>query len=183
MPFFVSFAAGDLGAWQVDRISAVTGDSLPMAARIDVIESAAPRPCFVNSVWQLRGVTSNVRYTRHEELAEMERKQEGLHRPEATKAALIPIRKTSAWWSLAQDERRTIFEETSHHIAMGIEYLPQIARRLYHSRELAEPFDFLTWFEYAPQHSDAFEELVRRLRATREWTYVNREVDIRLSRI
>jgi hypothetical protein len=66
---------------------------------------------------------------------------------------------------------------------MGIEYLPQIARRLYHSRELAEPFDFLTWFEYAPQHSDAFEELVRRLRATREWTYVNREVDIRLSRI
>jgi hypothetical protein len=42
-------------------------------------------------------------------------------------------------------------------MAIGIEYLPQIARRLHHSRELAEPFDFLTWFEYAPKHSDAFE--------------------------
>jgi hypothetical protein len=44
------------------------------------------------------------------------------------------------------------------------------------------PFDFLTWFEYAPEHSDAFEDLVRKLRASKEWTYVDREVDIRLSR-
>src|SRR5260370_27335346 len=81
--------------------------------------------------------------------------------------------------ALAQDERQKTFEETSHHIAIGIEYLPQIARRLPHSRELAEPLDFLTWFEYAPKHSDAFEELVRRLSSTKERTYVDREVDIR----
>ena len=53
---------------------------------------------------------------------------------------------------------------------------------LHHSRELGEPFDFLTWFEYAPEHADAFEELVRRLRSTAEWRYVEREVDIRASR-
>jgi hypothetical protein len=41
-----------------------------------------------------------------------------------------------------------------------MEYLPTIARRLHHSRELGEPFDFLTWFEYAPEHNQAFEELV-----------------------
>jgi hypothetical protein len=58
-----------------------------------------------------------------------------------------------------------------------------LARRLHHSRDLGEPFDFLTWFEYAPEHSNAFEELVRRLRTTREWDYVDREVDIRLSRL
>jgi len=39
-------------------------------------------------------------------------------------------------------------------------------------------------FEYAPADADAdaFEELVGRLRATEEWAYVDREVDIRLSR-
>ncbi len=109
-------------------------------------------------------------------------RQQGLSRPQATRAALIPIRKTEAWWALAQDERRAIFEESSRHIGIGLEYLPDVARRLHHSRELGEPFDFLTWFEYAPEHADAFENLVRRLRETEEWRYVDREVDIRLTR-
>jgi chlorite dismutase len=80
-------------------------------------------------------------------------KQQGLDRPQATLAALIPIRKSEAWWELAQDERRRVFEESSHHIEIGMKYLPAIARRLHHSRELGEPFDFLTWFEYAPEHA------------------------------
>jgi len=63
-----------------------------------------------------------------------------------------------------------------------LRYLPAVARRLHHSRDLGEPFDFLTWFEYAPEHSAAFEELVVRLRASEEWKYVDREVDIRLVR-
>ncbi len=63
-----------------------------------------------------------------------------------------------------------------------MKYLPAIARRLHHCRDLGEPFDFLTWFEYAPKHSEAFEELVGRLRETEEWVYVEREVDIRLTR-
>ncbi|HTD17547.1 MAG TPA: hypothetical protein VK673_20345 [Chthoniobacterales bacterium] len=75
-----------------------------------------------------------------------------------------------------------ILEEDSRHIAIGLEYLPAIARRLHHSRELHEPFDFLTWFEYAPEHSAAFEEVVSRLRNTKEWEYVDREIDIRLVR-
>ena len=58
--------------------------------------------------------------------------------------------------------------------------MPAIARRLYHCRDFNEPFDFLTWFEYAPKDSDTFEELVRELRKTQEWKYVDREVDIRL---
>jgi chlorite dismutase len=105
-----------------------------------------------------------------------------LGRPEATRAALIPISKSAAWWDLPQDERREIFEERSHHIATGLKYLPAVARRPYHGRDLGEPFDFLTWFEYAPGDEDAFEELVLTLRATPEWAYVEREVDIRLSR-
>ena len=84
---------------------------------------------------------------------------------------------------LAQDERRAILEEQSHHIAIGLEYLPAIARRLYHCRDLDEPFDFLTWFEFAPQNTGAFDDLVARLRASPEWTYIEHEVDIRLERM
>jgi hypothetical protein len=65
---------------------------------------------------------------------------------------------------------------------MGLEYLPRIARRLHHSRDLGEPFDFLTWLEFAPEHEPAFDELVARLRASEEWSYFDREVDVRLSR-
>ncbi len=93
---------------------------------------------------------------------------------------MIPIRKSASWWDLAQDERRTIFEETSQHTAIGLKYLPDIARQLYHCRDLGQPFDFITWFEYAPEHAQAFEELVTSLRATHEWQFVEREVDIRL---
>ncbi len=85
---------------------------------------------------------------------------------------------------MPQDERRRIFEETSQHIRIGIEYLPGISRILHHCRDLetAEPFDFLTWFDFAPQHAQAFEEMVGQLRATEEWNYVEREVDVRLNR-
>jgi hypothetical protein len=53
---------------------------------------------------------------------------------------------------------------------------------LHHSHDLGEPFDFLTWFEYAPEAAEAFEQLTRTLRDTEEWQYVEREIDIRLMR-
>ena len=132
--------------------------------------------------WSLTGFTSNERYVDHLERAALTTVQQPLGRAVATCAALIPIRKSEAWWELTQDERRNILEERSHHIAVGLEYLPAVARRLHHSRDLGEPFDFLTWFEYAPTDAAAFEELVGRLRATEEWSFVDREVDIRLTR-
>lgn len=178
----VTFVASASGSWRIDRISPVIGDSLPAADRLEMVERPEA-PANSEATWTLRGVTSNVRYTKHDEVAALAKRQQGLGRPEATRAALIPIRKNAAWWALAQDERRAIFEEGSHHIAIGLEYLPGVARRLHHSRDLGEPFDFLTWFEYAPEHAEAFEDLVQRLRQTPEWRYVDREVDIRLSRI
>ncbi len=174
-----NFTAGAAGPWCIARIDAVTGEGLLSAARLEVSAGEAS-----GGAWTLRGVTSNSRYTTSAETAALTAKQEGLGRPHATRAALIPIRKTAAWWSLAQDERRAILEERSRHIAIGLEYLPQIARRLHHCRELGdnEPFDFLTWFEYAPEHEAAFDALVKRLRATEEWRYIDREVDVRLMR-
>jgi hypothetical protein len=180
-PLHVAFRAGLYGNWKVDCVTSVIGESLPGASRLDMIESAS-RLDAVDGEWILRGVTSNTRYTHRVELDQLASTQESLGRSRATRAALIPIRKSDAWWLLAQDERRSLFEEQSRHIAIGLEYLPAVARRLHHSRELGEPFDFLTWFEYAPEDADAFETMVSRLRETREWSYVDREVDIRLSK-
>src|SRR5262245_42966742 len=173
----VVFQAGGSGEWTIERIGAVIGATLSPAVRLARREGSAPAAAH-DGAWSLRGVTTHVRYTTADEKAALAAVQAGLGRPDATRAALIPIRKSAAWWALAQDERRAIFEDTSRHIGLGREYLPAVARRLYHARELGEPFDFLTWFEYAPEQADAFETLVRRLRATEEWRYVEREVDI-----
>jgi len=40
----------------------------------------------------------------------------------------------------------------------------------------------LTWFEFAPSQVGAFDEVLAGLRASDEWTYVEREVEIRLTR-
>lgn len=181
-PLLVTFVAGESGMWRIERMSSVVGEGLPSAKCLSMYEHPSS-PTTDPVTWAMRGTTSNTRYTNHDEVRGLVSRQEGLLRPQATRAALIPIRKSEVWWSLAQDERRTIFEEQSRHIAIGMEYLPPIARRLHHCRELGEPFDFLTWFEYAPQHTEEFEQLVRRLRETREWAYVDREIDIRLSRV
>ena len=174
------FRAGADGLWKVERVAAVRGESLPDAQRLYVQLGAiqvAP-----GDSWTLRGVAGHERYTERSEHDQLRAVSPPLGRPEATSAALIPIRKSPAWWALSQDERRAIFETKSHHIQASLSLLPRVARRLYHSRDLGEPFDFLTWFEFAPEHRTAFEELVAMLRSTEEWTFVDREVDIRLSR-
>jgi hypothetical protein len=177
-----AFAGGNTGAWRILSIEAVRGASLTQAAYLD-IAPAGTGAVRESAAWELRGAISNLRYATRAEVTALKKIQEPLGRPAARCAALIPIRKTAAWWELAQDERRAILEEISRHNAIGMEYLPAVARQLYHSRDLNEPFDFLTWFEYAPEHAAAFEILVTRLRTSQEWNYVEREIDIRLERI
>ncbi len=179
-PLLVSFAGGTVGEWKVERIDAVAGEALPLVEHVAVVERNGVVPD--GAAWTLRGVTSNERYVSRAEQRALLESSPPLGRPEATRAALVPIRKSDDWWALAQDERRAIFEERSRHVTTGLAYLPRVARRLHHGRDLGEPFDFLTWFEYAPEHASAFEELVSLLRETEEWKYVVREVDIRLYR-
>jgi chlorite dismutase len=174
----VGFSAGAAGEWRIERIAAVTGESLKLAPRLSMREGAGDS----DATWTLRGVVSNPRYATANELKQLAEVSPALGRPEATAAALIPIRKSAAWWVLGQDQRRAILEEKSRHIARSMRHLPAVARRLHHSRDLGEPFDFLTWFEFAPQHAAAFEDLVGELRTTEEWSFVEREVDVRLAK-
>ncbi|HKP95426.1 MAG TPA: chlorite dismutase family protein [Fibrobacteria bacterium] len=175
-----NFIGGDSGDWFITGVKPVIGESLPGAERLAIVGGETRIPA--GGLWSLRGVVSNERYVTHAEREELRATQAGLGRQQASRAALIPIRKSAAWWALAQDERRAIVEDQSRHIRTGMKYLPAVARRLHHSRDLGEPFDFLTWFEYAPGDEAAFEELVGLLRLTEEWKFVDREVDIRLAR-
>ena len=178
-PLLVTFTAGASGDWRIERLTAIAGAPLPAAARL-TMRSAATETSGV--AWRLRGIVSNTRYTTADELMRLNAVSPPLGRPEATSAALIPIRKSDAWWAMAQDQRRAIFEEKSGHIARSMHHLPAVARRLHHARDLGEPFDFLTWFEYAPENAASFDDLLAELRASEEWRYVEREVDIRLVR-
>ena len=182
-PRLFTFIGGTTGPWVVTDVKAVVGEPLSVTQRLDIINGAVSVTP-VGSKWMLRGVTSNERYATRSEKDLMVAKQTALGRPEATCSALIPIRKNAQWWSLTQDERRVLFEDRSRHVQIGLNYLPAVARRLHHCRDLSEgePFDFVTLFDYAPSDSAAFEEMVAELRATEEWKFVEREVDLRMIR-
>jgi chlorite dismutase len=179
---FTTFRGGQSGAWQVVSQVAVKGAELLLTPAVSVVHSPSiALPILPSQTsWRLAGVASHVRYAERAEKEKLVAVLAGLGRPEATRAALIPIKKNAAWWDLTQEERRRIFEDKSQHIAASMKYLPAIARQLYHCRDLGEPFDFLTWFEYDVANSALFDELVAMLRATEEWNFVEREVDVRL---
>src|SRR5262245_40542675 len=179
---FTTFRGGQSGAWRITLNSAVKGEGLPAVPALSITHNASIALPLLPSAtsWRVAGTASHARYVEKAEKEQLAEKQAPLGRKEATFAALIPIRKSAAWWELSQEERREIFEAKSHHIAGSLKYLPQVARQIYHCRDLGEPFDFITWFEYAAEHAVMFEELVAMLRATEEWSYVEREVDVRV---
>ncbi|MGJ7494456.1 chlorite dismutase family protein [Variovorax sp. RT4R15] len=177
-PRLFHFSAGDVGDWKIANILQIKGESLSIAPRLRM---GSPSDTAATA-WVLSGATSNERYVTREEKTSLVQKQEGLGRIGSTLAVLIPIKKTDAWWAMTQDERRGVLEAQSRHIEIGLRYLPAVARRLHHCRDLAtvQPFDFLTWFEFAPSDASAFSELLGKLRATPEWQFVEREVEVRL---
>jgi hypothetical protein len=181
-PRMTTFVGGDTGDWEVTAQSVLIGPAIPAVARVNMVSGGAPVPA--GGTWTLRGVATNDRYTTHAEKDELLATQAPIGRPDATHAALILMRKNDDWWKLAQDDRRAILEEQSHHIAIGLRYLPAIARKLLHCRDLGsdEPFDFLGFLDYAPENDAAFDELLGALRATHEWSFMDREIDIRLTR-
>lgn len=179
-PRLYSFTGGNDGPWEIIEQRTIIGAKLPVGAkRLQYLPSNPVASTTASaSSWVLHGATSNERYVTRPEKEQLLAKQPALDRPEAKCAV-------HAWWALTQDERRMIFEEQSHHNQIGMEYLPAIARRLHHCRDLSETesFDFLTWFEFNEKDTDAFDKLLARLRATEEWKYVEREIEVRVRRL
>ena len=181
MKNYYSFIGSDVGQWRVTDQYTIVGSPLQSVQAIEVVNSSANQ-LTQQGAWVLQGFTSNVRYANRNEIVKLQAVQEGLNREKSLCAALIPIKKNAEWWAMSQDERRSIFEEQSHHTEIGLGYLPEIARQLHHSRDLGEQFDFITWFEFAPEHKELFNELLKKLRATKEWQFIEREIDIRLEK-
>jgi len=88
-----TFVGGASGKWRVRSQLQFIGQALPAVSFIEVSNANEAAPA---GGWALRGITSNDRYVVRTEKQELVSKQEGLGRPQATYAALIPIRKTAA---------------------------------------------------------------------------------------
>jgi len=163
---FVGSASGREG-WQVVSMETIAGAPIPQVARVTVVEGERARDV-PGARWVLRGVTRSVQYITTAEEEGLASRAPPLDRPQATCAALLPVRKTRAWWELPEPERRRIFQEASRHAETGLRYLPAVARRLYHAREFGEGFDFLTWFEFSVEDVRTFDTLLGELRETEE---------------
>jgi hypothetical protein len=179
----ITFIGSRTGSMSVVSHTTISGQPIARVDGVDMVAGVATE-LPADALWALHGVTSNDRYTTRVEKAELTSKQAPVGRPEATSAALILLRKRAEWWALTQDERRTILEEDSHHIAIGMRYLPAIARRLLHCRDLGDeaPFDFIGFLDFAPESQAAFDRMLDQLRATREWSFMDRDIDIRLTK-
>ena len=182
-PRTTTFVGGKTGSMRVVMHATLSGQPIANVDAVDMITGSAPN-LSDGAIWEFHGVTSNDRYTTRSEKIELTTKQAAIGRSGATAAALILLRKRPEWWALTQDERRSILEDDSHHIAIGMRYLPAIARRLLHCRDLDReaPFDFIGFLDYSPEDRPAFDELLGQLRATKEWSFMDRETDIRLER-
>ena len=109
-----SFVGGNMGEWTVLSTRTIVGDALPAVERVVFVRGPVleePQ----GAKWVLRGITSHARYVTRSEKEALVSKQAAIGRPGSSLAALIPIRKSAAWWELTQDERRAIFEEQSKH--------------------------------------------------------------------
>jgi hypothetical protein len=182
-PRATTFIGGRTGSMSVTSQETLSGEPVARVEAVEMVSGiAVEMPA--DAKWSFHGVTSNDRYTTRAEKTELVGKQVPVGRPEASRAALILLRKRAEWWALAQDERRAVLEEDSHHIAIGMRYLPAVSRHLLHCRDLggAAAFDFIGFLDFAPESETAFDAMLVQLRATREWSYMEREIEIRLNK-
>jgi len=178
---FFSYIGGSTGSWRITSVQTLSGPALRSATHVEIAHRAVHRPP-AGASWILSGVVKNTRFVTREERPVDPLRHHGTNNREATCAALIPIRKSAAWWNLAHEEREGILEEQSRHFLSGLRIFPAIAKRLLYGRDLGEPFDVVTWLEYAPCDEVVFNELAAALRISEERKFVEREIDIRLVR-
>jgi hypothetical protein len=136
-----------------------------------------------------RGTAQHLNYTAAPQRADLEARSRPPIESPGTVCVMIPIAKSPAWWKLTPDERTACFQQASQHhqhAAIGAPYVERIYRKLYHSRynggpESPIPYDFVTYFEFEPEHTQAFQDLLTGLRDTNlnpEWAYVEHEFEV-----
>jgi chlorite dismutase len=139
--------------------------------------------------FQFQGVTQHLQYTDDAQIKELNRRSiSELEPSNHTTAVLIPVGKSEEWWKLAHDRRQVHFRNTDSgegHTAIGLKYVDRVFRKLYHSHCLNTGlgYDFLTYFEFEDIYEKDFRTLLAELRDTKEWTFVNLEFEIWMTKI
>jgi hypothetical protein len=178
----------------IDDVVAVRGAPLPGVAKgwhVTRIEGRVPAPA-TGATHALFATTQHLGYTSAEQQAHLAKVS---HPGPGPVVVMIPITKSEAWWSLAQDRRQEHFTPLTPeraatgargHTVIGTAYADRIFRRLYHARYLPESdWDFVTYFEMQADHVPDFRRLLAELRdpvRNPEWAYVDREVEIWMRR-
>jgi hypothetical protein len=139
-------------------------------------------------VRSLEGVERTARYTS----AEMDDfanrpaapRRSGRH---AAHAIILPLSKTAAWWAMPAMERQTFFYphidgdmgcQVPGHAKAAEQGIHSVFRRLYHNPDGYQrpgEYDFITYFECAPEHVETFDRIHRALKDTSqnpEWRFV-----------
>jgi hypothetical protein len=125
-------------------------------------------------------VTSNLCYTTRDEKERLSAIQPALGRAGAGRAALIPLKKARCGGTWRRTNAAGS-SKTSRATRLSICVISPRSRAGCIIPVISgKPFDFITWFDYAPEHERDFDALLAELRASEEWTYVEREIDIRL---
>jgi hypothetical protein len=172
--------------YRVERIAAVRGETVASIAATEPLWRIEARGKLPVPDAPFIGATAHVVYTDAATRSELARISAVEQPP---RAVLIPICKSSDWWSLAQDARQAYLDgtKTNGHVAIGRVHAARIYRRLYHARYLpGSEWDFLTYFEFPEQDTGRFQELLAALRDPEqnpEWAYVEREIEIWMTRL
>ncbi len=172
---FVSFTSEDVTPPEDARVSEYMvkngAGPFPTGLSLKRIESATQIPS------GLQGVVQHLHYTTLDERTDLvtRSRTELPPSPEMT-AVLIPIRKSEAWWAMAHDQRGEHFHKA--HTPIGAPYVEAIFRKLYHSRYNGSKYDFLTYFEFPNSAEAEFRKLLKELRETPEWSYVEDEFEV-----
>lgn len=170
-----NYVGGTSGNWEITDLNTYRGQALTPVTHIDIINGRMERTP-AGAAWVFSGYVQNTRYVTREELLPPGSRRSFNSRPPRTCAALIALRRSEEWWQLGDAARREI-QQTQ---LAGLRYLTAMVRRWRHRLDMSDQFDCVTWFEYEPQDSSAFEDLLADWRASEEWKYINRECDIRL---
>jgi len=130
------------------------------------------------------GVTQELNYTNTATLERLKaaapKRDDGKNQPNAV---VLPLSKTNAWWTLPLDKRENYFNQRPEsfgkkqlgHNVIGFMYIGKIFRKLYHSRFIDSQQDFVTYFEFSNDNSEAYKKLLNGLRdktTNPEWKYV-----------
>lgn len=181
---------GRTNRYRIQEVRRVTGEPPAALAQardwqmVRVIRSGPLETPQAMGAVSFGGTIQHLHYTTAEQRRELLSQSRQAPPPsEDTMAVVIPIRKSKAWWDLAQDERQAHFRKGDRHTTIGLGYVDRIFRTLFHARYLGapSPYDFITYFEFERQYASAFRELCAELRDTAknpEWAYVDLEFEI-----